>query len=274
MLGLQQVVDACAALGLNPDKLPTGLLGVVIGSGLTLATQRVARKHFAAKLVLSFERSDDCIALTPAELFHPRTGGRYGETTGYWVRVRAVNSSYFVARNCRAYIVNVEKRSKDGTFTRVFNDSIPLSWACRGQEAFSGIDMPKDVPIYFDVFSTTENLPDRFELTTSSKPYRYEKLGMEPGTYRLTCCVGAEEAQPVQIQLLLEWRGRWDDFDVVRVEGPRMTHLQAGNPAVTPPRKPPTSSSPPRDATPTVTRLPVAARTDVSHHEGDDITKG
>src|SRR5690606_16025317 len=119
-------------------------------------------------------------------------------------RVRVTNKSkWFVAKGCRAYLVNIERRSDAGIWEpTVYAESQQLAWSARGSGRHDAMDLPCGVPHFVDVFSvrdaSTEFLP-----AIPERLYRYVDLYSTPGTYKFTVLVSGDGVRPESITLVL-----------------------------------------------------------------------
>lgn len=205
------------------------LISIFTLGGLAIFAEPIRHFLFKANLELNFGNTSDFVALTPE-----RTLVDYValENNAYYIRVKVTNTNNIAAKECRAYLINIEKKDGIGKFQpSIYCDSIPLAWSCQNiGEQYNGININKGVNQYFDVLAT------RHEYTAAEKmypppkasssgadilypqmklqPYRYEGIFKEKGTFRFSVQVTAANADPKTIQLILEWNGLWDKFKV------------------------------------------------------------
>lgn len=129
-----------------------------------------------------------------------------------YLRLRVQNTGYETAKQCRAFLTDVEFES-GGRYSRVFWDCIPLCWSYLDRSEPQVLDLPNGIDMNVDLLSahsrteTTELRP-----RTTSIPFRYESIFTQFGRYRLTIAVVAENAMAVKRRFLIEWKGRWDDL--------------------------------------------------------------
>lgn len=117
-----------------------------------------------------------------------------------------------MARNCRAYLVAIEKAEDSGRFvSTVYSDALLLAWSCREEDSFDPIDLPSRVPHYFNILST-RGISNNYRLEIEKTPYRYLKLLSEIGTYRFTIMVSGENVKPEGIRIIFHWNGVWDKY--------------------------------------------------------------
>jgi hypothetical protein len=184
-----------------------------LGALIALYLPFFRRLIWGPKLSLFFDKNiDGCIAKTPIELI--MTNGERIETEGYYIRVMVKNEKYLLARDCRAFLVNIEKKEEDNKFhSTVYYDSIQAQWACRSGQGFSGIDLPRGLNQFIDVIGTIKDNPN-IDLKIDSKIFLHRPLLSEIGTFRYTIQVSGNELNPVKIKFIFKWNGKWDDFDV------------------------------------------------------------
>jgi hypothetical protein len=139
-----------------------------------------------------------------------------GQSTGSarYVRLKVKNVGQRIAKDCRGVLVQVEKKDHDSYRETSYTDAIQLTWAyAQGEKRHEGKDLIKEVDNYLDLceVKSWENVL-RPQLVTRSS--RYQDLFKEPGTYRLTVQLSAEEADPVLTQIILTWHGEWKTLEV------------------------------------------------------------
>ncbi|MFX0202190.1 MAG: hypothetical protein ACFFCW_39260 [Candidatus Hodarchaeota archaeon] len=186
------------------------LLTFALGFFTAIFAEPIRRRLFRPELKLNFFEKPDCISPTPEVI-----AGK--EHQAFYIRVEVTTTTRRMARGCRAYLVNIEKKNEE---TREFEptvycDSIQLAWACKrtDEERYQGIDISNGVRQFLDLFSTRDDIPI-FIPKTLVWPYRYNDLLRQEGVLRFTVQVSAEEADPKFIKLDLDWKGHWKDFKV------------------------------------------------------------
>jgi len=186
----------------------------ITGFFTAIFAEPLRRWIFRPRLIMDFGDTNDFKADTPEIV--GTTDGTIRKGRAYYIRGRVVNKSTNIAKQCRVYLTNIEKKSnRTGEFEQTtFCEGIPLHWSCRELGgAFNPLDLPKDINQYFDIFSTREG-DTNIDPKLMSKPFRYEHLFTEPGTYRYSIQVSGEGFRPIVMKILLEWKGVWDDFIV------------------------------------------------------------
>ena len=68
-------------------------------------------------------------------------------TDAHNVRVKVLNTGRQIAKQCRAYLVNVERWSESTSKFEptIYCDSLQLAWSARGNEAYHPLDAPRDI---------------------------------------------------------------------------------------------------------------------------------
>ena len=190
------------------------IFGVLAGVVLGLFADHIQQRIFGPKLKLEFGGG--------GEFMTPMTDPS-DTVVSLCVRVKVTNTSMRMAKNCRAYLVNVEKEIGRNRFDRTeYCDSIQLAWSCLGaDDRFNGISIPKGVPQFFNVLSIDKE-PEygSCPLLIKVVPFRYRFLFEEAGTFRLTVHVAGDQVKLQSHQIIFTWEGTWDSF-LVHNEGSR-----------------------------------------------------
>lgn len=193
------------------------LVGGAIGFASALFAEPLRRWIFSPKLVLSFEDSTDYKARTPesATFLDPQRSAVpiHSNHEAEYVRIKVVNDSRPLAKECRAYLVGIEKKQADGTFApTLYCDSIPLAWSCREDKAYEPIDLPNGVAQFIDLVSV-RSISDEYKLEIKPLPQRYGGFLRDKGTFRFTVQVSGENVKPIFIRVLFTWNGVWDKYE-------------------------------------------------------------
>jgi hypothetical protein len=131
-----------------------------------------------------------------------------------YVRIKATNRSPRLAKNCRAYLVNIEQFGRSGDWESTdYCESMQLAWSARGDGGYIALDLPAQVPHFIDVVSTRET-STQFLPAIDPILQRYLTLLKSTGTFRFTVLLSGENVRPVQIRLSFKWTGKWDEFEV------------------------------------------------------------
>jgi hypothetical protein len=140
-----------------------------------------------------------------------------GVTDAHYVRVKVLNTGRQIAKQCRAYLVNVEKWNKStGKFEpTIYCDSLQLAWSARAntEEAYRPLDMARDINQFIDIVSTRRIKRD-YKVMTNPHLYRYEPLFKEHGKFRYTVLVSGDNVKPASAKVVFEWSGDWHNFAV------------------------------------------------------------
>lgn len=186
-------------------------LSVVAGFLIAVFAEPLRQKLFKPDLDVEFVDSRDYVTLTPESRNNPHI-------KAYYIRVKVTNRKRILARDCRTYLINIEKKDEKGKFLpTVYCDSIPLAWSLQYEgEQYRGLDIAKGVEQFVDIIKTIKarNDANSFYPQIMVTPFRYENLFRETGTFRFTIQVSAANTDPKNIKLIFDWKGVWDDFKV------------------------------------------------------------
>ena len=185
------------------------LISFTAGFAIAIFAEPVRRFFFKPKLKSEFQQSPYCISKT-----YDVVNGKVVADMHY-IRVKVTNTSKIIARDCRAYLINIEKKSEKGKFASTcYCDSIQLAWSCQKEEdSYRGIDISKGVNQYLDVIAT-KSTSKEFKPLTIVTTNRDRDLFKETGEFLLTIQVSAHGADPKTIKLEFDWNGIWDNFAV------------------------------------------------------------
>ncbi len=165
--------------------------GVVRGATATL---------YAPRLALTFGTSNQFLTRTPE--LSPSS-----QSEALYVRVKVVNTRSALAKSCRAYLVNVERKGQSGKFELTeYCESLQLGWSSQAELTFSAFDLPRDVPHFADIMSTRP-ASEAFALSTKVTPLRYLQMLRTPGVYRFTIVVSGDGVMPATIRPAISWTG-------------------------------------------------------------------
>ena len=145
--------------------------------------------------------------------YHHSTHGRvHVEANGHntvHVRINVTNSKRRMARNCRAYLADLEKRI-DGEWRRLLWDTVQLRWSSLwANGSVFEVDVPHDVTFRVDLFNTVEGDIHFSPLAQMPNYYKPESCG----EYRFTVVVTAEGATTVRKQFTLRCDRDWQNFE-------------------------------------------------------------
>jgi len=185
------------------------VISFISGAAIAIFSEPIRRWLFSPKINVGFESNDGCVVRTIGIL--PTTDAPIDM---YYIRLRVINTHRFIAKDCRPYLVNIEREEKGKFLKTEYCDSIPLAWSCQGgKDRFIPMDIPKDVNQYIDVLCTTR-YSDSFNPQIMAIPIRYQPLFKEKGKFRFTVEVCAENTAPTKTTFVFEWNGVWDKFAV------------------------------------------------------------
>ncbi len=195
-------------MGDTSSLLIGGAIGFVSAVLAPIVVEPVKHWVFGPKLKVIFIEDDRGFITDTKEK---------GVTEAHYVRVKVLNTGRQIAKQCRAYLVNVEKwnTSTDKFEPTIYCDSLQLAWSARAniEEAFRPVDMPKDISQFVDIVSTRRPESD-YKVMTNTHLYRYEPLFKEHGKFRYTVVVSGDNVKPVSAKVVFEWGGDWDNFAV------------------------------------------------------------
>jgi hypothetical protein len=87
--------------------------------------------------------------------------------------VKVLNTKPPIAKNCCAYLAGVEKVDGLGQFKQtIYGDSITLPWACRGEEVYGPLELPRGIVQFADIVSTRG-------ISADFKPEQYPQMVTE-----------------------------------------------------------------------------------------------
>jgi hypothetical protein len=212
------------------------LSGAVAGSfsaiAVSLTIEYLKRYVFVPRLKLVWEPRGK--GFTPiARVPGPFAEDKGPEVNARYVRVTVTNKSFtnISAKSCRAYLTEIHRLNVDGSLTETsFAESLRLRWAYEGPdgELHGGIDIPKNVKVFFDVFSSQEACtwaekgkyhdPQRIlevaARNAREAPELLRLLDLD-SSYRFSIMVTADGVSPKQAKLDVRLGNQWDDIKVL-----------------------------------------------------------
>lgn len=185
-----------------------GAIGFVSAVLAPIAVEPLRHYFFGPKLKVEFIKGNRDFVTDTKE-----TGG----ADAHYVRVKVLNTGCQIAKECRAYLVNVEKwNTSTGEFEpTIYCDSLQLAWSARAdiKEACLPLDMSRDIKQFIDIVSTRSTKSD-YEIMTNPLLNRYEPLFKEHGKFRYTVLVSGDNVKPISAKVVFEWSGDWHNFAV------------------------------------------------------------
>jgi hypothetical protein len=192
----------------TPSLLIGGAIGFISAVLAPIMVEPLKHRVFGPKLKVEFIEGDTGFITDTKES---------GVTDAHYVRVKVRNTGRQIAKQCRAYLVNVEKWNiSTGKFEpTIYCDSLQLSWSARAntKEAYLPQDMPRDISQFIDIVSTRQGESD-YKIMIEPRLYRYEPLFREHGKFRYTILVSGDNVKPVSAKVVFEWSGDWHNFAV------------------------------------------------------------
>ncbi len=180
---------------------------LVIGLFLGLVTEPFRLWLLRPIVVATFTRDEHCLRETPVRVTAAEAVfSSYAKVVRFFVR----NTRRFVAKSCRSYLSSIEQRAADGSYSLIFADRLPLTWAYIGADA---IDIPGHFGLYCDLAASSE-ADKRLSVHTQPRPELFGTLLREKATYRFTVIVTGANINPVTIQICIDWKGDWNIQDV------------------------------------------------------------
>ena len=154
------------------------LVGVVAGAAGSVVTPRLTNHFFGPKLDVTITDDEECNTTTTLT----DASGNYVAHARY-VRVKVTNTGHSTAKNCVAYLSDVEFLDAPTAPTERYVDTIRLSWT--GSQAHAPIDLPPHISDYANVVSArsgSEDLHPELEVPLN----RYAALWQKKGRIRFT----------------------------------------------------------------------------------------
>jgi hypothetical protein len=185
------------------NSLLPSAVGFLGGFFTALFAEPLRRWIYAPRLKLTFGASNHFLTRTPEV-------SPTGQYESLFVRIKVENTRAVLAKGCRAYLVNIERKAISGLFEgTAYCESLQLAWASQAEQSFAAFDLPRSVPHFVDIISTRPTSP-AFALATKVTPLRYIQLVGTPGTYRFTVVVSGDGVKPATIRPTVSWNGTWD----------------------------------------------------------------
>ena len=192
------------------------MLAWAVGFATAIFAEPFRSAIFRPKLTLEFGDGLEFKTRTPEQASYVDVVRVQSNHEAEYVRIKVRNSKRSVAKNCRAYLVAIEKRNEYGDFKpTIYCDSIQLAWSCRGpKRRYDPVDLPYGVAQFIDLVSTRsqENLTSLFRPELQVTPMRYAELFSQLGTFHFKVQVSGENVKPVFIRIDFHWAGIWDKY--------------------------------------------------------------
>lgn len=192
----------------NPgDAIVIRIVGVIIGvAAIVMAIAYLWPLILPKKFVVMFDADRDIDWNVAQSILN---GGQPAPQATYvHLRVASVRDATVT---CFASVISLERLNTDGSVSASLTGSRQLLWAPREFEPIQKTISP-NAPQHLDIFRSVEG-ENRLEPLSIDHPQVWLDFFDAVARYRITVVVaGAGRTQIVR--LLVDWRGRWDDFDV------------------------------------------------------------
>lgn len=188
----------------NSNLIIGGLIGFTSALLAPIIIIPIKYIFFGPKIKLKFNNDD----------YAYKTEIKRKNNTVHFIRAEVINTGSGIAKQCRPYLVKVQKMNSNGKFEPTnFKDSLQLSWAAKNEEEdkYKPLDLSKNISQFINVIVITE--PSEYKVQVQEDLYSYKKLlGGEKGTFKYTIQVSGDNVKPVLINIISEWDGNWDTF--------------------------------------------------------------
>jgi hypothetical protein len=188
------------------------LIGGVIGFLSSVLSEPVRDYFFGPKIQVEFDpKKEGFVTSTCVE-------SSSGVKNAKYIRILVTNEYKRIARQCRAYLVNLESwdpKLKKFVST-IYCDALQLPWSA-SRDGHASIDIPKNVHRFVDLISTQEN---KFtpKIHYDVELFRYRSLFLaSERKYRYTVLITGDNFDPQSICVECEWGNSWDQFIVSKV---------------------------------------------------------
>ncbi len=191
------------------------ILGFVAGIASKIIGDLLIREVSRPELRLDFHaNSANCVTRTE----NRDRDGQFVSNCHYF-SIRVSNIGRTTARNCRGYLVGIERLGDNGDWYTVAEDVIQLKWAYSDRsEDGKGYDLLPDMHRYLNIASVDERCPEKFTPSTISEPHSWRSHLMRTGKTRLLIQVAAEEAESRRRVIEIEWGAHWDEYAIARAD--------------------------------------------------------
>jgi hypothetical protein len=196
------------AASTNADSINWVSYVISVGVGLLLGviTEPLRLWLLRPRLTATFTADEHCLRETPVV----GVGSAQLHSVAKVARFLVRNERRFSAKNSRAYLTQIDRRNADGSFTMIFADRLPLTWAYIGASA---VDIPGKSQLYCDVAGASQIQPSLNPYTEPGAQL-FNEIFDEHAVYRFAAIVTADNVLPIKIQILINWQGDWNFVDV------------------------------------------------------------
>lgn len=202
-----------ALTGVHMSSLEIGSIVVLVFLAvfwLTMLDHTVRlRRLITPKVTIGFE-SSGCLVPTPLKIRDASDPKNVVEVEAVYLRAVVRNVGRLAAKECEAYLTNVQRKMPNGDFTDTdFSDAMDLPWSMREGRAYLPMSIGPQVRRYFDVLVSRK---DNNELQFAGIwPLRLRKFFGSAGIYKLDLAVLADGAT-VTAAICVDWNGKWDEI--------------------------------------------------------------
>jgi hypothetical protein len=199
------------------------VLVFISGMVSTLLVEYLKRRIFKPKLV----PVRDSVGKAGFVITTKVPGRRLGLHDARYLRIGITNTATTIAKDCRVYMTEISELTDGQETPTPYNETLRLRWAYEGEEGepHQGIDIPKDVTIYFDVYSSKREVGTAnndmeeirvFEFASKSakSSLQFKDFLQYGKTYRLKMLITAEGANSVPLSLDIIMGNGWDQISL------------------------------------------------------------
>jgi len=141
-----------------------------------------------------------------------------------YVSIRIQNTGRSTATQCRGFLVGIDRKGEGGQWLQTdYCQSIPLAWSySTDDDARSGVDIPKEVSQFLNVFSIGEDTPG-IRPATVPRTRRLNEL-TKPGEFRFKIQLSTDNGPTQLFGIHVSWSGNWDELWQGNCKGLQILH--------------------------------------------------
>ncbi len=191
---------------------PSLVVGLVVGVLTKVVADLLVFRTLSPHLDVEFTRNHLFVAET--------------QNAPTYVRIRVINRGYRTAKNCRGFLLRIERLSENNVYEPVNGgeECLALIWSNSVlQDRMRGFDLAPKSARFLDIFSVHDHdpswLPEVIPSEPDTTPNLPNRLVPElnvQGKWRLTIQVCADETDPAVIALTFDWVGLATSLNVSR----------------------------------------------------------
>lgn len=184
-------------------SLIAGFIGGIVAKAVG---DLVSFRLLGPQLSVNFQQSPLYLVQTPV-----------GEATQTYVRIRVTNLGKRTARNCKGFLVRIDRRNSNGEFEAVEggHDCLQLIWSnAHGSQRKLGFDLAPNCSRFLDILSVQNGkndwIPQGIPEKDDDPPLLPNRLWPQLSIHqqiRLTIQVVAEDAEAALLALTFNWQG-------------------------------------------------------------------